>query len=309
MNTPVLLITFNRPAYVRQMIDALRAANVSNLYVFKDGPRPNNSADYKASKEIEDIISSIDWGCTVKTNYMQNNLGCGYGPYSAISWAFQYEDELIILEDDCVPTIPFFDFCSEMLEKYRDNPKVRHITGRCPAPESPVFKQYDYIFTQYAPTIGWATWKRTWDDFDMQMRDVEPFIENGGFSNQFASKKEAEFFNRRFYDTKRDPNAVFHIWDFQYGLHSRMNGALAIVPAANLIDYIGVEGTHPTSVDSEIVQLKTSSAFKARICPSEISVIPEYDYNYFCRFIDGDSRLMSRLIRRIKKLIASINVL
>lgn len=198
MNTPVLLITFNRPAYVRQMIDALRAANVSNLYVFKDGPRPNNTADYKASKEIEDIISSIDWGCTVKTNYMQNNLGCGYGPYSAISWAFQYEDELIILEDDCVPTIPFFDFCSEMLEKYRDNPKVRHISGRSQYTESPVFERFDYIFTQYAPTWGWATWKRTWQDFDMQMRELKQFFKNGGFSSQFATKQEAEFFNNRY---------------------------------------------------------------------------------------------------------------
>ncbi len=308
MNTPVLLITFNRPTYVRQMIDALRAAEVSNLYVFKDGPRPNNIADYNSSKEIEDIISSIDWECSVKTNYMQNNLGCGYGPYSAISWAFQYEDELIILEDDCVPTIPFFDFCSEMLKKYRDNLKVRHITGRSPVPEHKIFQKYDYIFSQYAMTIGWATWKRTWNNFDMQMREVEPFIKNGGFTNQFASKKEAKFFNRRFYETRRDSNAVFHIWDFQYGLHSRMNGALGIVPAANLINYIGVDGTHPTTEDSEIVQLKTSSVFKAKKCPTEIAVIPEYDYNYFCRFVYSNSTLLYlyRVYSRIKRLINNV---
>ena len=303
MNSPVLLITFNRPAYVRQMIAALRAAKVRNLYVFKDGPRPNNTADYNASKEIENIIGSIDWECSVKTNYMQNNLGCGYGPYSAISWAFQYENELIILEDDCVPTIPFFDFCTGMLEKYRNNIKIKHITGRCPAPEHYIFRKYDYIYTQYAPTIGWATWKRTWENFDMQMREVEPFIKNGGFTNQFSSKKEAKFFNRRFDETRRDPNAVFHIWDYQYGLHSRMNGALGIVPAANLIDYIGVEGTHPTAVNSEIVQLKTSTKFVAKYHPSEIAIIPEYDYAYFCRFIYGNSSLLHRIIRKKKKII------
>jgi len=301
MNTPVLLITFNRPAYVRQMIDALRAAHIQNLYVFKDGPRPNNKEDYNASKEIEDIISSVDWECSVKTNYMQNNLGCGYGPYSAISWAFQYEDELIILEDDCVPTIPFFEFCSEMLEKYRDNPKVRHISGRSQYTESPVFKQYDYIFTQYAPTWGWATWKRTWQDFDMQMRELKEFFKNRGFDSQFATKQEADFFNKRYYKILTDKSIVFHIWDFQYGLHSRVNGSLAIVPSANLINYIGTEGTHPVEANSEFTNLRGEITFCVKRHPDNVKYISSYEIEYFNKYVRNRT-IMERVINKTKRI-------
>ena len=86
MDVPVLLICFNRPNYVAKMLNSLRKCKVSKLYVFKDGPRPNNVNDRRASEHIEDLIDTIDWDCNLKTNYMQNNLGCGYGPFSAISF-------------------------------------------------------------------------------------------------------------------------------------------------------------------------------------------------------------------------------
>jgi len=303
MKTPVLLITFNRPEYTAKMVKALKKAKIENLYVFKDGPRPNNESDIIASRRIEDIISAIDWDCDVKTLYLNNNLGCGYGPYTAISWIFGIEDEAIILEDDCIPTEAFFDFCIRMLEKYRDNPKVRHISGRSPYQEHEIFTDYDYIFSQYAPTIGWATWKRTWKNFDLQMRNLYEFFETGGFSNQFSSKDEVVFFNKRFASTLKDHNAVFHIWDYHYGLHSRINGSLGIVPSHNLINYIGVEGTHPTTEDSEIVQLKSHNDFIGNKCPTEISFINAYDTKYFKRFIQGETRIWKRVINKIYRLV------
>lgn len=285
------------------MIKALRAAEVENLYVFKDGPRPNNQNDLVASKEIEELINAIDWKCNVKTLFLNNNLGCGYGPYTAISWAFGSEEELIILEDDCIPTKPFFSFCERMLEKYRHDNRVRHITGRSPYPEHPVFKNYDYIFSQYAPTIGWATWKRTWDNFDMQMRELEDFFKGGGFKKEFSNSEQAYFFNKRYPATRKDANAVFHIWDFQYGLHSRYKGALGIVPSCNLIDYIGIEGTHPTTSDSEIVQLGASNSFSVSKEPDEVKIDNGYDSDYFKRFIKGNRNLIHRIVNRIKKLL------
>ena len=61
MKTPVLLITFNRPKYTKEVLAALKTANVKNLYVFKDGPRPFNNDDKVNSKEIEnlDLIKQI----------------------------------------------------------------------------------------------------------------------------------------------------------------------------------------------------------------------------------------------------------
>lgn len=53
MDTPVLIITFNRPDYFKKLIDALSIVKVKHLMVFKDGPRPLNNEDKIASLEID----------------------------------------------------------------------------------------------------------------------------------------------------------------------------------------------------------------------------------------------------------------
>ena len=71
----------------------------------------------------------IDWPCEVKTLFHKENLGCGLGPLTAINWFFENVEEGIILEDDCVPDQSFFYFCQELLEYYRNNKKIMHISG------------------------------------------------------------------------------------------------------------------------------------------------------------------------------------
>lgn len=284
METPVLLITFNRPQYTKEVLAALKTANVKNLYVFKDGPRPFNNDDKTNSKEIEKLISNIDWECNVTTNYMNNNLGCGWGPYSAISWAFQYVDRLIILEDDCVPTKSFFEYCTYLLEKYKDEPKVQRLSGRCLYSEHNVFKKYDYIFTQYAPTLGWATWKRVWDNFSLNEKfEIKPFFEQGGYTNQYSSKEENKFNNDLYYNRRAPLKDMLHAWDYQFAVHSRISGALSICPSKNLIQYIGFEGTHIS--DKIHFEIKAIEDYTIKNEPTEICMISEFEkYAFQHRF-------------------------
>lgn len=278
---PVLLITFNRPDYTIKMLKALKEAGVSKLFVFRDGPRPFNDEDVKATEEIERIIlNKIDWPCDVSTNFMTNNLGCGYGPYSAISWAFQYVDELCILEDDCIPTPSFFRFCGKMLDLYRNNLKIRLISGRQHLESNLELDNLDYIFTQYAITWGWATWKRSWKNFDLQLRGIEGFFHKGGFKKEFATIEESNFFNKRYKECKKDISLLFHIWDYHYGLFNRVNGSLGIAPAKNLIKYIGIDGTHPISKNSPLLINADEEILKGVTFnngPSKIEINQNYD--------------------------------
>lgn len=284
MDTPVLLITFNRPQYVKIMLEALKTSNVRNLFVFRDGPRPFNKTDLDECNAVKDLIDGIDWDCDVKRNFMQNNLGCGYGPYSAISWAFQYTDRLIILEDDCIPTKTFFLFCERMLNQYKDDSDVRIISGRSQYTSHPIFDKCDYVFTQYAPTWGWATWKRVWDGFDLQDRVIADFFNKGGFKNQFANKRENRYWNYRYKFRVNPMRDSLHIWDYQFGVYSRINGAWGIVPKTNLIKYIGVEGTHPVNEKSEFTELESSENFIIDKEPKLKQLDPTYEGDYFDRF-------------------------
>ena len=103
LDTPVLLIIFNRPALTRKVFESIGKARPHHLYVAADGPRPGQAEDEKRCRQSRAIIDSVDWDCEVRTKYSAVNLGCGPGPATAITWFFENVDQGIILEDDCVP--------------------------------------------------------------------------------------------------------------------------------------------------------------------------------------------------------------
>ena len=124
--TAVLLIFFNRPDCLAETFEQIRKAQPKKLYLAQDGPRANNDADAAGIASCRKIVGNIDWECEVHYNYSTENFGCGLGPYKAIEWAFQGEERLIVLEDDCVASQSFFRFCDEMLEKYKAH-KVQEV--------------------------------------------------------------------------------------------------------------------------------------------------------------------------------------
>ena len=63
----------------------------------------------------------INWECKVFTNFSEENQGCKLAVTRGIDWFFDNEDEGIILEDDCLPNIYFYEFCKVLLEKYRND--------------------------------------------------------------------------------------------------------------------------------------------------------------------------------------------
>lgn len=124
----VLLITFNRSDNTREVFRQIKQAKIKKLYVANDGPREGNENDVIEREKIKLLLQEIDWDCELHTLFQEKNLGCGWGPATAITWAFENEDRLVVLEDDCVPALAFFPFCNEMLERYKDDNRIWRIS-------------------------------------------------------------------------------------------------------------------------------------------------------------------------------------
>lgn len=244
---PVLLIGFNRPDTMQQVFNAVRHAKPRKLYYAVDGPRKGKNEE-ELVQQVRNIVKQVDWPCEVYTLIRENNVGCGFGPANAITWAFENEDRLIVLEDDCVPSLSFFRFCDEMLERYKDDTRVNIISGRSHWHGSHFFDKYDYVFTHFAHTWGWATWKRAWSQFDIYMSDVQDFLEDGGAVNVLPSKSIGVKANHNL-KNKRETIAqeVTHSWDSQW-FYTRLKTGVGIVPSHNLIHNIGYVGTHSDAI-------------------------------------------------------------
>ena len=111
----ILLIAFNR-SNIKQVFDRIKVVKPRRLYIAVD--ESTNDTQCKICKETTSIVSHIDWECQVFKLYQEKNQGYDKHCFDSISWFFEQEPEGVILEDDCVPSISFFGYCTTLLKKF-----------------------------------------------------------------------------------------------------------------------------------------------------------------------------------------------
>lgn len=161
---PVLVIAFNRPDHMSSLLNRLREVEPRRLFFAIDGPRSDREGEELQVQACRDLIGTIDWPCEVHTLFQHDNLGCGLGVSTAITWFFSQVGRGMILEDDIIPEPSFFGFCAELLDRYQDDTRVFAISGcNFVPPEYQSHPRDPYRFSQVPHIWGWATWKRSWD--------------------------------------------------------------------------------------------------------------------------------------------------
>ncbi|WP_276372121.1 nucleotide-diphospho-sugar transferase [Chryseolinea sp. H1M3-3] len=299
LNTPVLFLIFNRPAQTQQVFNAIREARPKKLYIAADGPRPSKKGELENCLSARNIALDVDWECEVKTMFRDENLGCGKGVSTAITWFFEHEPEGIILEDDCLPSPDFFPFCSELLERYRDDKRIMGIGGSNLVPENFRPNDYSYFFSNHNNIWGWASWRRAWNLYDYEMSEYKKIKKLGYLKNHFASPYEFDYFQWVFERTFLFPSIT---WDYQWEFVRRINSGLTILPHKNLISNLGFgeDATHTTNPVDKSSKLKLERLDFPLSHPEYIIVDHEADK---MAFIEHYTNLTSRLKTTVKTLL------
>lgn len=243
--TPVMTNIWIRPNLQKQQFELLRKAKPEILIVQSDGGR--NQTEWDAIKEGRNLFDNeIDWPCQLHRLYSEKNLGL----YSMLALARDYVwsnfDTCIFLEDDDMPSVSFFRFCEEMLERYARDTRISYVSGNNPlADEMDV--PADYIFSCLSSINGTATWKRF---ADVNYFDIDTCIDNiSGLDDYYLSRMKMlcdhdgyNFWDRHLkemYETGLDNN---HIAGREFAIaYSRYaHYQLQIVPKRNLTVNKGV---------------------------------------------------------------------
>jgi hypothetical protein len=250
MKSPVTLIFFNRPDTLVKVFEKVRNAKPPKLFLVQDGPRNQSSRDIENIEKCRKIVENIDWDCEVYKNYSDVNLGCGMRPQTGITWVLSLVESTIILEDDCVPDMSFFEFCDQMLERYKDDERICYISGLNH------FEEWDfggssYGFTKGGAIWGWATWRRAWDNYDYSVAGI------GDAYTQKLLKEVLPGAEERIDLWKKTnelvgKNVRLSYWDAQWGFVKFSQNQLVIVPKYNLICNIGVgaDSTHAFGISA-----------------------------------------------------------
>jgi hypothetical protein len=302
LNSPILLITFNRPNTTLKVLDAIKNARPTKLYVFNDGPRIGNPNDMELCKEVRKIVQEEEWDFTPKYYFSNTNLGCKAGVVKAISWVFEKEDRVIIVEDDVVPVVSFFYFAEEMLEKYKNDERIAMISGNNYTPINSI--DSDYYFSRYGHIWGWATWKRIWDKFDVNVPDLKQAIQTGLLDSLTSGRRERNYLNFYFkLLLKEISNNTNNAWGPSFFYFRVRNNLLSIVPKVNLCTNIGFEGTHNTGKDDAHLW-PTDKNFILKKYPSSVRCNIKYDKYHFNKHINKERPLYlyERILRKAVKI-------
>lgn len=243
LRTPVLFIIFNRPDTTMQVFEAIRKAKPTKLFIAADGYRPNKEGEKERCAEVRSVADMVDWPCEVSTLFRDQNLGCQKGPWTAMNWFFDHVEEGIILEDDCLPSESFFGYCTELLERYRDDERIMSIAGDGHVGDRR-YGDASYHFSPLALTWGWATWRRAWKLYDLSIETYPSFKANNRIADIFPQSTYQKMWMQKFEDLYN--GKITTAWDYQWAYALMCNHGLAIIPNTNMITNIGFgeDATH-----------------------------------------------------------------
>ena len=124
VQTPVLFETFVRIDYARKVWDAIKTAQPKKLYFYSNKGRKDIEGEIEKNDEIRSWIKEIDWDCDLHTWFRDECVNQYISLKGAMDWVFSNEEQAIVLEDDCVPSLAFFSYCDQLLEKFKNDKRV-----------------------------------------------------------------------------------------------------------------------------------------------------------------------------------------
>lgn len=240
LETPVALIHFRRPAETARVFERIREARPRRLFLISDAPREGDTEEARAVEATRAVAAEVDWPCEVTREYAARNMGVKARVSSGITRVFDEVDEAILLEDDCLPHPSFFPYCEELLERYRSDERVVHVSGSLLMADLSR-NRASYHFSRYPHIWGWATWRRGWRHFDVELGEWH------ALGRQQRERRLRELFaddaERRYWRYVWDNSHEIDNWDAQWSYACLSRRGLSIVPNRNLISNIGFGDT------------------------------------------------------------------
>ncbi|MFI5305941.1 MAG: hypothetical protein ACHQ53_01235 [Polyangiales bacterium] len=231
-----LVIAFNRPHLLERLIPILAKHRPSPLFVAFDGPRPDVPSDReRIERGVRSVQQGVTWTDKLKLRTQPKNLGVRRNVSSAISWAIEQADPLVILEDDCLPNGSFYPFCAELLDRYRDDARMGVVSGTsfCPSQLQP---RESYYLSNLVNCWGWATWRRAWQHYDDAMSSWPAFATSGELDRLFTTPSARRYWRRRL---DRVKSGRIQSWAYRWELSCWASKLWTIQPARNLVSNVG----------------------------------------------------------------------
>jgi hypothetical protein len=235
------------------------------IYIYSDGPKDESQKD--KVRAVRNIIHDFAKKNNAKVIEASTNLGLNASILKGISQVCEEHGRIIVLEDDLVLHPRALDFMIQALDCYEDNPRVGHVSGfSFPIRHTP---QEDAIILPLYNSWGWATWARSWKDYEWAPeKALQEMHKDAGLRRRLYP-----YYDMFIYHYQKNDM----VWDLLWHWKLRNLKRVGVFPATSLIWCSGFDetATHTTSVPPKgyqasyeqvmAVKLPETFSFPARV--------------------------------------------
>lgn len=239
---PVLFETFARVDTTLVVWEQIKKAKPQKLYFYSNRGRANVNNEIVENDYIRSLVKEIDWDCELHTYFRDDYVDLYTSLMGSKEWIFENEETAIILEDDSVPSLAFFEYCDYFLDYYKNNKSIGFISGDKYANAFEIGGD-DHIVCRSIQHYGWATWKDRWESVDWHIDPAD--VTKGFLINKYVKWNIGlSVFYKDLFIRHRNFIIDTRVWDYVMVLNQIKGKLYTVVPKYNLVRNIGIEGTH-----------------------------------------------------------------
>ncbi len=298
MLAPICLFVYNRPLHTQKVLDSLVEnieAKDSIIYIFADGPANDSSEEnLELIKRTREVINNETRLPNIKILERKHNIGLANSIINGVTEVCDLYGSVIVLEDDIVLTPYCLKYFNDALLFYKNSPKL----GAICAYTYPFEFEGDLpetYFLNYNSCWGWATWKRSWENFEYDSLKLFEKIKLQKLTSKFD-------YDDSCYHMKMLKDHIVgrnNSWAIRWAATLFLNDQLSLFPSKTLVENIGFDGSGIHSGNSLPYSINKASNFLTEFS-EEVSEIYEIRSSAV-RFFKKIKRINN--INRIKRIL------
>lgn len=297
-DTPILFLTYKRFNTAKKVFEVIKKIKPRKLYFASNAAKKKDYyKEIEMVERVRSLLNEINWKCKVVKIFHKKHLPVSESIPKSISIFFKSEKEGIIIEDDCLPSKDFFQFCKIMLKTYK-NKNINVICGS----RFVRSKKSEIYFSKYNHAWGWATWRNSWKKFDPSIKFWKKFKNSKKWTSQ-NNLIEKKYWEKIFDLTYKKK---INTWDYAWTASAWYHNQLSIIPPVNLINNIGFGPDATWTIKSKNSNFKKPKNLKCKFIKKEKKIEQNLNYDqkvFFQHFKGHRQNLLYRTKDRFKLLI------
>jgi hypothetical protein len=272
-NAPVALFVYNRLQHTRETVEALKnndLAEETELIVFSDGPKIDEHSE--AVDCVRAYLRNISGFKKITVVERTTNYGLARSIIDGVTEVCNGAGRVVVLEDDIVVSPFFLDYVNSALRVYENQEDVLSI-GCYTFPVKLCLPET--FFFRVPDCWGWAVWKRSWDLFNPDGKELLEAIKAKGLEKEFDLNGAYPYCEMLAGQIAGKNDS----WAIRWYATALIHNRLTLYPGRSMTFNIGMDGTG--------IHCGPSSDFRIQLAqaPNMVQKIPVEENKEACESI------------------------